>query len=264
LQWLNELPASAVVRAEREIADAAHLLHHWRRPKARFISLSAWPSDIEALGRTPGLEYLFVFHKDGTVREAALNRIASGLPSPFLFAAIAWRLNDWAPPVRTAAAECARRAFPLTSAAILAEAAIALLSRESSWRRWTNERAVLIETFGRPDVAAAIAEIIKNKPTGGIASVLRLALQNSGLDPFLEMLARRAAQPMARAVALQALIEGDANWPSGFAWQWIDKSMGVRKRVRTFSRRPLTITISRRSAITIGTADRSSRKKGCT
>src|SRR5208282_3709287 len=71
-------------------------------------------------------------------------------------------------PVRIAAAECARRTFPLTSAAVVAQAAMLLLSRESSWRRWTNERGVLIETFSRSDVAAALAEIIKNKQTGGV------------------------------------------------------------------------------------------------
>ena len=56
----------------------------------------------------PGLRYLFIFHGDETIREAALGKIVSGLPSPFLFAAIAWRLNDRALPVRRAAAECAR------------------------------------------------------------------------------------------------------------------------------------------------------------
>lgn len=261
LQWLNELPAGAVVRAEREIANAADLHHYWRQPKPRFFGLASWPGHLEQLQRVQGLEYIFIFHMDGTVREAALNKIESGLPSPFLFAAIAWRLNDWALPVRIAAAECARRAFPLTSAMVVAQAAMHLLSRESSWRRWTNERNLLIETFSRSDVAAALAENIKNKQTGGVALVLRHALQNGGLDPFLETLARGAAQPAVRAVALQPLIEGYASWPTGFAWQWIDKSMGVRRRMRTFSRRPLILTLSRRTAITIGAADPSAAVK---
>lgn len=261
LRGLNDLPPSVVVRAEREISNAAKLHHYWRRPKRRAPGLSSWPSDIEQLERAPGLEYLFIFHMDGTVREAALNKIKGELPSPFMFAAMAWRLNDWALPVRIAAAKCAKRTFPLTSAAVVAKAASVLLARESGWGRWTHERGLLIETFGRPDVSAALAEMIEKQQTGAVASILQHALQNSGLDPFLERLARMAAQPAARAIALQPLIHGYARWPSGFTWQWIDKSMGVRRSVRTFSQRPLTVTISRRTAIAMGVADRSAAVK---
>lgn len=201
LHALNDLPASTVVKAERQISDAAKLHHYWRRPKPSVFRLSAWPSGIEQLEREPGLEYLFIFHMDGTLREAALNKIASGLPSPFLFAAIAWRLNDWAAPVRVAAAECAKRVFPLTAADVIARAAIVLWSRENSWRRWTIERAVLIEALSRPDVAEAFADAVMKKQTGGVTEVLLGALQNGWLDPYLEQLAREAAQPAVRAVA---------------------------------------------------------------
>jgi len=201
LLWLNDLPASTVARAELEISKAARLYRYRQPPKPRFFWLSARPSGIEQLEREPGLEYLFIFHMDGTLREAALNKIASGLPSPFLFAAIAWRLNDWAAPVRVAAAECAKRVFPLTAADVIARAAIVLWSRENSWRRWTIERAVLIEALSRPDVAEAFADAVMKKQTGGVTEVLLGALQNGWLDPYLEQLAREAAQPAVRAVA---------------------------------------------------------------
>ncbi len=261
LRLLNELPAAAAVKAEREIAIAARLYHYWRRPKLWAAQLATYPSDADQLESVPGLEYLFIFHMDGTIREAALNKIAGGAPSPFLFAAIAWRLNDWAPPVREAAAECAKRIFPLTSADVIAQAGMVLLCRESSWGRWTNERAVLVETFSQPNVAAALACAIKNKRTGSAATILQRALQNSGLDPFLETLAREARQPAVRAIALLALINGYASWPNGFAWQWIDKSMGIRKRVQVLSQRPFKPGISRRAAIAMGVADRSATVK---
>ncbi len=164
-------------------------------------------------------------------------------------------------PVRIAAAECAKRVFPLTAADVIAPAAVVLLSRENSWKRWTNERAVLLDTLNRADVASALADAIMKKQTGGLTEVLRRALQNSGLDPYLEQLASEAAQPALRAVALQALIEGHVSWPSGFAWQWIDKSMGARRRVRTFGRRPLTRIVSRRLTILMGAADPSAAVK---
>ncbi len=262
LHLFNQLPASAVVRAEREIVDSARLFH-WRRPNPRSLSLSTWSTDLDQLERFPGLQYLFIFHGDGTIREAALRKIVSGLPSSFLFAALAWRLNDWARPVRRAAAECAKRVFRLTAAPVIAEAAVALLARESSWRRWTDERAILTETLGRRDVASSLADIIKRKQTGAVASVLRRALQQESLDPYLQDLAQAAAQPAVRAVALQTLIDGFANWPRGFERQWVDKSMGRTRRVKTFDQRPLspmvlrTQTMLRRQLIAGGTADRS-------
>jgi hypothetical protein len=163
---LNQLPAHAMVRAVREINITARLYHLSEQPRHALFGRLSWPTEMDDLKRYPGIEYLFIFHGDGYVREAALKQIESGLPSPFLFAAIAWRLNDWAPPVRIAAAECAKRTFPQTAAEIVAQAAMALLSRESSWRRWTTERALLIEAFSRPDVAAAFTEIIEQKRTG--------------------------------------------------------------------------------------------------
>jgi hypothetical protein len=257
LDGLNLLPAQAVVRAEREITCAAKLDYHLRQPSRGMFRPRPATTDLDQLKTVPGIEYLFIFHRDGYIREAALHRIGSGLPSPFLFAAIAWRLNDWAAPVRSAAVGCAKRTFPRTEAAIIAQAAMALLSRESAWGRWTTERGLLIETFRRPDVAAALADIIEKTQAGTVASVLQRALQESGIDPFLEDLAEKAAQPAVRAIALQALIDGYAQWPSGFAWQWIDKSMGLRRRVRILRQRPLTTCVSRRATIITGVADRS-------
>ena len=243
--------------------DSTKLYHYWRRPNRRLLGLLTCSTDLDRLERFPGLRYLFIFHGDGIIREAALRQIVSGLPSPFLFAAIAWCLNDWALPVRRAAAECARRTFPLTDAPVIAEAAIALLSRENSWRRWTDERAILIETLGRTDVASSLADIIRRKKTGAVASVLRRALQQESFDPYLQALALEAAQPAVRVVALQTLIDGFASWPRGFERQWVDKSMGIARRIRTFDRRPLgpmalqTQTTLRRRMILSGTADRS-------
>jgi hypothetical protein len=260
LRLLGGLPAVAALRAGHEISSAAKLYHYWRRPGALPAWLFASPSDEDQLRRVPGLEYLFIFHMDGTLREAALNKIAGGIPNPFLFCAIAWRLNDWAPPVRDAAVRCARRSFPLTSASTIAEAAMVLLSRQNSWGRWTAERAVLAEAFRRADVAAALAQAIQDQRAGGAVQALQYALETNGLDPFLETLAAKAAQPAIRAIALQALTDGRASWPSGYAWQWIDKPMGLRRRVRTFSHRPLQ-GMPRRAAIAMGLSDRSAAVK---
>ncbi len=207
LRWFDELPPSVIVRAATEISLTAKLHPSWRPP-------SIDPGQLE---RVHGLEYLFIFHNNGYIREAALQKITSGLSGPFMFAAVACRLNDWALPVRAAAVECARRVFPLTDAEVIAQAAVVLLSREHSWRRWSenNERTVLQEAFARADVGQCLADIISKKETGAVGWLLRCALRQSALDPYLERLAREAVQPAARAIALQSLIDGYANWPNG-------------------------------------------------
>jgi hypothetical protein len=256
LQWLHEIPASAVVKAEREISYATQLYEYGPRVRRGWF-VAAEPNCVKQLERLPGLEYLYIFHRDGRIREAALKKIASGLPSPFLVAAVVWRLNDWALPVRVAAVECAKRVFPLTSGEAIAQAAVVLLPRENSWRRWTNERALLVDMVDRADVARSLAHILRDRETGGITTVFRLALRQRGLDSYLEELAKEAIQPAVRAVALQSLIECYANWPSRLEWRWVDKSMGVRRRVTVFERRTLTQNVSRKPLIIMGAADRS-------
>ncbi len=256
LKMLACLKPGYVARADGEIANAAGLYRHPPQPLlGRLLSLR--PSDAEQLLRVPGLEYLFLFHRDGRLREAALLKITGGLPSPFLFAAILWRLNDWAEPVRQAAARCANRSFPVTDPSVVARTAAELLVRQVSWSRWRDERAILDQVFGRDDVAAQLAELIAFERTGPQASTLRYALRTSALDRHLERIAHEATQPSVRAVALHALIDGKAEWPSGTAWQWIDKSMGLRRRVTVFDHRPLTVTPARKALIARGVSDRS-------
>ena len=256
LKLLASLEPGHVARADGEIANAVGLYRHPPQPLLGRL-LSPRPSDAEQLLRVPGLEYLFLFHRDGRLRETALLKITGSLPSPFLFAAILWRLNDWAEPVRQAAARCANRSFPITDPSIVARTAAELLVRQASWSRWRDERAVLEQVFGRDDVAAQLAELIASERTGPQASTLRYALRTSALDRHLERIAHEATQPSVRAVALHALIDGRAEWPSGTAWQWIDKSMGLRRRMTVFDHRPLTVIPAREALIARGVSDRS-------
>lgn len=257
LDAISALPPGIVVRADSEIAHAANLQRRRRKYPLVVRLFSPRMADIDQLGRVPGLEFLFLFHRDGHIREAALRRLDTPIPSPFLFAAIAWRLNDWVAPVREAAAECAARCFPLTAPAIVAEAALTLLARENSWGRWTDERHVLRTAFARPDVAHCLAASIRTRRTGPMATILRYALREGGLDAHLETLARDAVQPSVRAVAAQALIDGHATWPDGWTWRWVDKSMGLRRRETLYRHRPLDHGAPRIPVIEASANDRS-------
>jgi hypothetical protein len=245
LDGLNALPAHTIVRAEAEISVEANL-HKWRRPYSLMHPLFApYVEDIDQLKRVPSMEFLFIFHRDGFIREAALRSLRSPLQSSFFVAALAWRLNDWVAEVRKAAAECASYCLPVTPPAIIAEAALTLLARENSWGRWTGEQSALRAALTRPDVGRDLATILKTRSSGPVATVMRYALRESGLDPYLETLAREAFQPAVRALASQALIDGYAMWPSGTVWRWVDKSMGVRRRETTYSQRPLSLNTAR-------------------
>ncbi len=256
LTLLAGLPPGQISRADTAIAAAANLCCCMprsipdRRPSRR-------STDAEQLLRTPGLEYLFLFHRDGRLREAALLRITGGLPTPFLFAAVLWRLNDWAAPVRDAAARCADRSFPATAPAVVAQAAPALLTRQTSLSRWNHERALLDRALARDDVAEHLFRLIAGGATGPLASILRHALRLPALDPHLARIALESVQPSVRAVALDALLNGEAEWPSGSAWQWIDKSLGVRRRVTVFDHRPLTVAFPKQELTARGIRDRS-------
>lgn len=250
LRWLGQLPPEVVFRAEREIADAARL---WFRPQQTDISRAAL---LDLLGRAAGLEFLLLFHRDGYVREAALRKIGGGLNSAFVFSAVALRLNDWVPQVREAAAECAGRTFPLTDAESIARAAV-LLARERTWGRWGGERERLLQAFARPDVTARLADVVAASRNGPMAGVLRQTFRLGGIEPHLMRLAREAAQPAVRAIALGALIEGAGNWISGYEWRWVDKPMNIRRRAPVFDGRPLEAPPPKGAVIAMGVADRS-------
>jgi len=256
---LNAIPATLLARAEREIVEAAGLYRASGQAPAivRLFATAASPTGREQLHRVPELEFLFLFHRDGHVREAALRKIAVPIPSAFLFAALASRLNDWVPQVRAAAAECARRTFAITSPAVIAEAATVLLPRNSTWGRWAAERDLMDEAFARSDVTQNIADILTRRTTGPSAAILRQALRSAPMDSHLATLARDSIQPAVRAVAAQALIDGFASWASGWRWRWIDKSMGVRKAEAVFERRELSVLVDRTSQIEAALSDRS-------
>lgn len=254
---LSKLPPTTISQAARAIADIAKL-HRWRPERPFFESLFRRRlSDKEQLLQLPQLAYLFLFHSDGRTREAALQRISGGLPSPFLYTAVAYRLNDWAEPVRAAAFACAQRCFPLTAPEVIAAAAEALLLRQDSWGRWGKEREVIDAAFGRPDVASSLASLLCQARTGPASRILRSVLKRDAMDQHLQTLAAEAAQPPVRALAVQALATGKATWVAGTEWKWIDKSMGRRLRVPGYESRELSPIADPARVIELAARDRS-------
>ena len=254
---ISRLPATAISQAAPAIANAARL-YRWRPEPSLFEALYRRRlTDKEQLLHLPDLKYLFLFHHDGRIREASLQRITGGLPSAFLLAAVAWRLNDWVGSVRAAAFACAKRCFPLTLADVVANAATALLLRQDSWGRWHGERQVLDAAFERSDVAARLADLLVEARTGPASRILRMALKRVGLDPHLERLAAEATQPSVRATAVQTLADGRASWPSGTEWKWTDKSMGQGIHVARLEFREIQCPCNASTVICVAALDKS-------
>ncbi|WP_334379499.1 hypothetical protein [Bradyrhizobium sp. AZCC 1577] len=205
LTELAALPAHLVVRASREIATHAGL--GWWQPdkrprqvipthrailffqqvRDRFWPKSSlpFPSDRELLAANADLAWLFLFHPSGYLREAALNHITTPPTSPFFLAALAWRLNDWAEPVRQAAKRCVKRIALDLAAAVAADAAVYLLERRFVWGRWRDEANILDLVLTRDDVLAALATRLQKQSTGPLAACLRHALRYPGMDQHL-------------------------------------------------------------------------------
>lgn len=236
---LHALPPAAVVRLDRELADLAQLHHFSEAWLCQLPPERQRSTDAALLLANPDLKHLFLFHRDGRLREAALQRFTDGAPSPLIFTAIAYRLNDWAEPVRQAAQACAARVFPRTTPDIVVTASLFLSEHMRHWRRWRAEAAVLDAALARADVIEHLATFIATATSGPMASLLRRALRHTAIDRHLPRLASDAAQPAVRAIALQCLIDGRATWPTGFRREWIDKRFGLSRRVVIVDQRPV-------------------------
>ena len=256
IQAFNALSAGLIVRASAEITLDAKLSYRDRGLLGRILGNDR-TAHLQFLEKMPRLAHLFLFHSDGHLREASLNQIDGALESPFFFAAIAWRLNDWVPQVRSAARACADRTFVKTDASLIAAAQSALLVKARRWGRWQGAGSELQSAFGRPDVGQAIFDAIMSGKNTGTGAVLRAVLQESSLDAKLIALFEAARLAEVRAIALRTLVTGCFAWRSGYEWQWENKVYGFRKRRAIIVRREIEHTIDVAPLIRRGAADKS-------
>jgi hypothetical protein len=258
ISGLNELPPHAIASADSKIAQLAQLHRRYDNESAMLKLFRPNRPLLDFLDSWPALAPLYIFHRDGFVREAALNHLKQPPASAFFLAAIACRLNDWIAPVRTAARLYAERVFPNTSPHLIVETAAVLLDRRQHWQRWDENNAAMIDKlFERPDVAALLFTKFALKTTGPLRSLLRYALRGPSLDKYLLPLSRNATQPAVRAIALKTLIRGRADWPVGFGHEWIDRRFNLSRRITLFAHREIASVPPLQALICQGLADRS-------
>lgn len=255
---LMRLPPDSIPSHAGRIRDAGGLwsirsgLAPWFRPVP--------PDEFLQLASLPDLAWLFLFHADGHVRQAALDVIQGPISSGSGIVSLVVRLNDWVPQVREAAVRTIARCLPETGSEPLVDAALLLLGRGSTWGRWGLEEAKALEyLIDRPEVILRLAELIRQSNEGPMTGILASALRWPRIDAHLPGLARSAAQPAVRALAFRVLIAGLARWPAGLRWIWLDKPAQRGKAVTTLAERALSSTVEREPLILAAAVDRSPR-----
>jgi hypothetical protein len=181
-------------------------------------------------------------------------------PHAFFIVALVYRLNDWVPEVRAAAAEALRRTTtPVTDPAIIVQALLFLLPRARNWSRWGDEMAPFDGLLDQPEIAACLSAALRDSLSGPSARLLRQALRRPAMDAHLPSLMREARQPAVRALALRVLAAGKVEWEAGppTIRQWIDKSMGLFRVVRRTEERPVVSPFTLAELVDIGARDRS-------
>ncbi len=255
---LNGLPPQSIAWADLKIAELARLYRSWAETRSGILILVAADMPLQMLEKWPSLAPLFIFHRDGYAREAALNLLSDAPASPFFLAALAWRLNDWAAPVRNAARRYAERVLPITAAQVIADTAPFLLDRWYHWGRWgVDDTTNLYESLGRSDVAIILARRFCENATGPLGKQLQYALRGPSLDQYLPSLFRDATQPSVRAVALKTLMRRRASWPIGYGREWIDRRFNLSRRVTLFAHRDIDLSFPVENLIREGIRDRS-------
>ncbi len=209
-----------------------------------------------AMQTFPDAAWVLSLDRDGYVRAAALQRLATPACSPGRFAAIVLRLNDWVPEVRAEAVEAAKRVWPTTPANVIAETVPYLLRQRFVWRRWTDEALCVDAVLSRPDVVEALTSRLLAGGVGALGRTLSHALRFPAYEAELVNLATNARRPDVRATAIKSLLSGLAVWPVGYGWTWIDKSMGYKRRIMLTESRRLSAP-QPPNLVEIGLADRS-------
>lgn len=196
-------------------------------------------------------------HRNGYVREAALNALEVPIVSAEELRELADRLNDWVPEVRTAALAAARRLFATASTDAVVAAAPYLLSRWSLWQRWEPPAIAEVDALlGRPDVVRQLASGLMSARNGGVGRQLQHLLRHEWIDGFLVELARGAVQPQVRKVAFQTLLAGEARWRSPHVKRAEELRYAIYKSGLTFEHRPLTVHVDRNVLVEAGLRDR--------
>ncbi|WP_316014243.1 hypothetical protein [Roseobacter sp. HKCCA0434] len=264
---LRDVPAEAVPRAAAEIRDVGQMFAWHLDTKTtgaesqllHMIGLARKTPD-SLLREHPDLGWFFMFHGSGYLRQAAMEALPTSPDSPFEVAAVVYRMNDWVENVRAASRVYAKKFLPSSDARTISEAAFFLIHQATLFGRWTDtSRSVVLENIYREDVLARLKEQFLAARSGKIGRSLSLILRRSDFDGYLRDLVMDADSPIVRAIAADTLLTKRARWHVGHRREWVNKALGVARRVPTFESRVVTIDIPVMDVLTAAMNDKSAQ-----
>ncbi|PRA88067.1 hypothetical protein CQ054_06695 [Ochrobactrum sp. MYb29] len=214
---------------------------------------------VRLLTIEPRLANIMIFHGNGHIREVSLNKLERRLEFPVSVYGLFCRLNDWGEPVRSAAWKAFSSCLQNTPAETLMPAVCLVLQDGHTWKRWQGGFVDLIDQItSRSELLQLLTTRLMSDHRNGTGRIFQSLSRSSNIDDKLEEIARRAAHPQIRAMAIRYLSCGTVAWPTGKKRRnWIDKSSGRFRDVPTYDSRPITVPYNLPEIIRNGIHDRS-------
>lgn len=192
---------------------------------------------LNRLNKNPRMASFLAHSHDGYVREQAVRQI--DLTTPAAKAVLLLRCNDWVAEVREAAHKRLQDSLQGWTQDDLAPLVLFLNDKEEQWQRGGAEAASLISTH--PEWNRAVLATLCQETDGPLAKLLRRLLRRANFDNALSVLAQMARSTHVRSIAYQTALEGCARWRVGTEWQWVDKTISLRRKIPIWETRSITL-----------------------
>ncbi|MES0863733.1 hypothetical protein ABLN87_15395 [Ruegeria sp. SCPT10] len=193
----------------------------------------------QEIARSPQTAWLFVHSHNGRYRQSAVQSMIIGDEDTAAQTALLQRCNDWVPQVREAAFDRLRTRAPQLSQTALASLVVFAVARVGIWQRGGAEALNILREC--PLWLSALEEALAKQTNGPLVHVLKRQIVESALDHALNRLARSARSPFVRSAATECVLNEQVRWKSGYAKQWVNKPLGISRRVPIFKERVLDI-----------------------
>lgn len=216
-------------------------------------------AELMQLSGRPDLAQVFLFHGDGFLREAALQRLSGPVRLPVVAYGLLERLNDWSPEVRSAAALAFGRCFPASDPDILLEPVWTCLQNARGWSRWNGGYDHLVGAIlSHEALTARLLQRFIEDRRGGTGTIFQALCRDPRFDRFLVQIATRANLPSLRAKAVDSISRALVFWPLGTSRKvWTDKPLGLYRLEPELASRPLSHPIDALPVLTETVRDQS-------
>lgn len=237
-------------------------LDDWERLIRWSIDSSLQSSTLKHIkfgaGLMGSLTWLDVCNADGFKREKALRSLSGAAPTPFLFALIVRKLNDWVAQVRGAARDILPVIAESTDSDIIVDVLFITLPYWNTWTRMGEaEKNILKKIILMEKIAESLKMRLISSNAGPVAAIFTQAGRTEALDPFLSEISEYAVQPALRAKAYRVQFERRFVWVEGMTSQWIDKVYGKKRRIPVLNERKICATRPFIEILEMATVDRS-------